>query len=67
MDKQQYVKSSFETIRAKNLATPFNLDSGCVVPDLEKYLHSLQAGYISSVDPRLEKLFFDKIESLKAL
>lgn len=66
MDKHHYVKTSFEIIRAKNLVTPFNLDSGCLVPDLEKYLQSLQAAYISSVDPRLEKLFFDKIEALKA-
>ncbi|KUF39033.1 hypothetical protein HX017_09015 [Myroides marinus] len=67
MDKQQYITSAFEIIRAKNLATPFNLDPGSKVPDLEKYLNSLKSAYLNSIDPRIEKLFHDKIEALKAL
>lgn len=67
MDKQQYVTSSIEAIKAKNLSIPFNLDEGCIVPDLDVYLKSLQAAYLNNTDPRIEKLFYDKIEQLKAL
>lgn len=67
MDKQQYINSAYDLIKAKNLTIPFNLDAGCSVSDLDKYLHSLKAGYMNSIDPRLEKLFYDKIEALKTL
>ncbi|APA90835.1 MULTISPECIES: hypothetical protein [Myroides] len=67
MDKQQYINNAFEIILSKNLSTPFHLDPGSTVTDLNKYLKSLKSAYLSSVDPRLEKLFYDKIEALKAL
>ncbi len=67
MDKQQYVTTAFEQIRKKNIETPFYIADGCKVTDLEMYLNSLRKGYLNSVDPRLEKLFHDKIEQLKSL
>lgn len=67
MDKQQYITSSFELIKAKNLPIPFSLDQGSTVPNLDLYLKSLQAAYLNNTDPRIEKLFYDKIEHLKSL
>lgn len=67
MDKDAYIKTAFETINSKNIETPFEIATGCVVTDLATYLQSLKAAYLSSTDSRLEKLFFDKIEQLKTL
>lgn len=67
MDKQQYILAAIELIKSKNLATPFYIANGCAVTDLDMYLNSLKKGYLNSVDPRLEKLFYDKIEQLKSL
>ncbi|TDS64301.1 DUF6965 family protein [Myroides indicus] len=65
MDKENYIKKAFEAIRAKNLSEPFQLAPGSTITDLEKYLESLKAAYLSAKDPRLENLFFQKIEKLK--
>ncbi|MDR0229538.1 MAG: hypothetical protein LBI72_10835 [Flavobacteriaceae bacterium] len=67
MDKQQFITNAIEQIKAKNLTVPFEITQGSVVPDLDKYLKSLKAAYLSSQDPRLTKLFQEKIEVLLAL
>ncbi|MDR2221278.1 MAG: hypothetical protein LBE34_00930 [Flavobacteriaceae bacterium] len=67
MDKEQFINTAFEKIRAKNLSTPFEITEGSVVPNLEKYLNSLKAAYLNAQDPRIIKLFQDKIEVLMAL
>lgn len=67
MDKVMYIKKSFEIIRAKNLPEPFDIADGNTVTNLEKYLFSLESAYLAAKDPRLETLFFDKIEHLKKL
>ena len=67
MEKENYIKKAFETIRANNLSEPLQLAPGSTVTDLEKYLESLKAAYLSAKDPRLENLFFQKIEQLKQI
>lgn len=67
MDKENYIRKAFEIIRAKHLSEPFQLAPGSTVTDLEKYLNSLEAAYLAAKDPRLEALFFEKIEGLKNL
>jgi pentose-5-phosphate-3-epimerase len=67
MEKENYIKKAFETIRANNLSEPFQLAPGSTVTDLEKYLESFKAVYLSAKDPRLENLFFQKIEQLKQI
>lgn len=67
MDKDAYIKTSFEIINAKEFSMPIEIAAGCLITDLEMYLKSLRAAYLSSPDPRLEKLFYDKIEQLKTL
>lgn len=65
MNKDAYLEEAFKTIRSKNIEVPFDLVIGSVVTDLEKYLNSLRKAYLESKDPRIEQLFFDKIEDLK--
>lgn len=66
MNKHEYIEKAFATIRAKNLQVPFEIASGVVCPDLEKYLSSLRSSYLAN-SGNLEQLFFDKIEYLKTL
>ena len=66
MNKLEYIEKSFVAIRGKNLQAPFEIASGIVVTDLEKYLESLRKSYIHS-SGNLEQLFFSKIEDLKKL
>lgn len=67
MDKELYIKNAFDSIAAKNMSVPFEIADGCDVTDITKYLNSLKAAYLNANDPRLEKLFYDKIEQLKQL
>lgn len=66
MNKHEYIEKSFAIIRAKNLQVPFEIASGVVCPDLEKYLSSLRTSYLANTG-NLEQLFFEKIEHLKKL
>lgn len=65
MDKRTYIENAFEKIRAREFKVPFELDTGVVVTDLEKYLHCLRSGYLVNKEPRVENLFYEKIEYLK--
>lgn len=67
MDKEAYIKNAIELIKNKNLQTPFNIAAGSTVTDLDIYLKSLTSAYLANKDPRLLKLFQDKIEQLKNL
>lgn len=64
MDKETYIKTATETIQAKNLQVPFELTQGSVITNLDQYLNSLKLSYLQAKDPRIEQLFFDKIEQL---
>lgn len=64
MTKEEYVRKAFVEIRAKNIQEPFWIATGVKVPDLEKYLQSLEAAYLSNKGV-IEKLFYDKIEFLR--
>lgn len=64
MDKEQYIAQAIETIKSKNLSTPLKLNQASVVTDLELYLDSLIKSYRNAKDPRLEQLFYNKIQQL---
>ena len=64
MDKEQYIAQSIETIKLKNLQTPFKISQASVVTNLEQYLDSLMKSYRNAKDPRIEQLFRDKIQQL---
>ncbi|MGG5576982.1 hypothetical protein ACPDHL_06500 [Myroides sp. C15-4] len=64
MDKETYIKNALETIKAKNLQVPFELAKGSVITNLDQYLNSLRSSYLQAKDPRIEQLFYDKIEHL---
>lgn len=64
MDKETYIKTALETIYAKNFQVPFELAQGSIITNLDQYLNSLKRSYLQAKDPRIEQLFFDKIEYL---
>lgn len=66
MNKHEYIERSFAQIRAKGIEVPFEIASGVVCPDLEKYLTSLKSSYLANKGD-LEQLFYEKIEHLKKL
>ncbi|WP_010250924.1 hypothetical protein [Myroides injenensis] len=67
MDKEAYIKNTIELIKSKNLEVPFMIAPGSTVTDLDAYLNSLTSAYLANKDPRLLKLFQDKLEQLKNL
>ena len=67
MNKQLYIEESFNKIREKGLVVPMELVPGTVMTDLEKYLSALKTGYLESKEPRIDQLFFEKIEQLKKI
>jgi len=64
MDKEQYIITATEAIRAKNLQVPFELTKGSKITNLDQYLDSLVKSYQNAKDPRIEQLFYDKLEQL---
>lgn len=67
MNKHLYIEESFNKIREKGLVVPIELVPGTVITDLEKYLNALKTGYLESKEPRIDQLFFEKIEQLKKM
>jgi hypothetical protein len=67
MTKPQYIKRTFAKIRARRLREPIQLNTGTTIPDLERYLATIERGILGNDNPKIERLFIYKLETLLKL
>lgn len=67
MTKPQYIKRTFVKIRARRLREPIQLNTATTIPDLERYLSTIEKALLGNDNPKIENLFIYKLETLLKL
>lgn len=62
--KEEYIIATFNRIRSKKLKEPIQLNSGVLIPDLERYLETIRKALMSTENKKMQKHFVTELEIL---